>query len=78
MGRRTSGPPNWDAAGDVNGDGYSDVIVGALFFSNGQTDEGRGFVYYGIQGAGLAVIPAQLNSASSSGLHQCHPVHHGY
>jgi hypothetical protein len=34
-------------AGDVNGDGYSDVIVGALFFDNGETDEGRAFVYHG-------------------------------
>ncbi len=34
-------------AGDVNGDGYADVIVGAPFYDNGQTDEGRAFVYYG-------------------------------
>ncbi len=35
------------AAGDINGDGYSDVIVGALRYDNGQTDEGGAFVYYG-------------------------------
>ncbi|UCG30904.1 MAG: FG-GAP repeat protein, partial [candidate division WOR-3 bacterium] len=35
------------AAGDVNGDGYSDVIVGALGYDNGQTDEGRAYVYHG-------------------------------
>ena len=34
-------------AGDVNGDGYDDVIVGAQLFDNGQTDEGRAFVYHG-------------------------------
>jgi len=34
-------------AGDVNGDGYSDVIVGAAFFDNGQIDEGAVFVYLG-------------------------------
>ena len=34
-------------AGDVNGDGYADVIVGALLFDNGQTDEGGAFVYHG-------------------------------
>ena len=34
-------------AGDVNGDGYADVIVGAPNYDNGQTDEGRAFVYYG-------------------------------
>ena len=34
-------------AGDVNGDGYSDVIVGAMFYDNGQADEGRAYVYLG-------------------------------
>ncbi|MEO8664555.1 MAG: YCF48-related protein, partial [Ignavibacteria bacterium] len=34
-------------AGDVNGDGYSDVIVGAPYFDNGVTDAGKTFVYYG-------------------------------
>ena len=34
-------------AGDVNGDGYDDVIVGAPDYSNGQTGEGAAFVYYG-------------------------------
>ncbi|HOX27093.1 MAG TPA: FG-GAP-like repeat-containing protein [Candidatus Krumholzibacteria bacterium] len=40
-------------AGDVNGDGYSDVIVGAYNYDNGQSDEGRAFVYHGAAG-GLA------------------------
>lgn len=35
------------AARDVNGDGYGDVIGGALYYDNGQTDEGRAFVYLG-------------------------------
>jgi hypothetical protein len=35
------------AAGDVNGDGYDDVIVGAFGYHNGQTEEGRAFAYYG-------------------------------
>ncbi|MDY7033305.1 MAG: integrin alpha [Thermodesulfobacteriota bacterium] len=34
-------------AGDVNGDGFDDVIVGARGYDNGQTDEGMVFVYYG-------------------------------
>ncbi|MFH1017237.1 MAG: integrin alpha, partial [Pseudomonadota bacterium] len=34
-------------AGDVNGDGYADVIVGAVNYDNGQTDEGRAYVYHG-------------------------------
>ncbi|HEX6886330.1 MAG TPA: FG-GAP-like repeat-containing protein [Planctomycetota bacterium] len=44
-------------AGDVNGDGFSDVIVGAPRFDNGQADEGRAFVYLG-SGAGLAASAA--------------------
>jgi len=34
-------------AGDVNGDGFDDVIVGAAYFSNGETNEGQAFVYHG-------------------------------
>lgn len=57
-----SGTPNWtgtssqDAsnfgetvanAGDVNGDGFADIIVGAPRHSNGEENEGAAFVYYG-------------------------------
>ncbi|MEW5763330.1 MAG: FG-GAP-like repeat-containing protein, partial [Acidobacteriota bacterium] len=44
-------------AGDVNGDGYSDVIVGAPGYDNGQSGEGRAYVYYG-SASGLATSPA--------------------
>ena len=37
-------------AGDVNGDGFSDVIAGADYFSNGETNEGAAFVYHGSAG----------------------------
>ncbi len=40
-------------AGDVNGDGYSDVIIGALYYDNGQGNEGRAYAYLG-SAAGLA------------------------
>jgi len=53
-------------AGDVNGDGFADVIVGAPLFDNGQTDEGRAFVYHG-SASGLATTPAwsaESNQAS--------------
>lgn len=38
-------------AGDVNGDGYSDIILGAEYYDNGQFNEGGVFVYYGSQGS---------------------------
>ena len=34
-------------AGDVNNDGYSDVIIGADRFDGGQIDEGRAFLFLG-------------------------------
>jgi hypothetical protein len=43
-------------AGDVNSDGYDDVIVSAYEFDNGQTDEGRAFVYHGSD-IGLSMEP---------------------
>jgi hypothetical protein len=44
-------------AGDVNADGYSDVLVGAPLFDNGQADEGMAFLYLG-SASGLATTPA--------------------
>lgn len=35
------------SAGDVNNDGYADVIIGAPDFSNGHTAEGLAFVFHG-------------------------------
>ncbi len=55
-------------AGDVNGDGYGDVIVGAPYYDNGEIDEGRVFVYYG-SSAGLSGIPdwsAESNQARAA------------
>ncbi|MGB0133703.1 integrin alpha [Dokdonella sp.] len=37
-------------AGDVNGDGFGDVLVGAPYYDNGQADEGSAFVYFGSSG----------------------------
>jgi hypothetical protein len=53
-------------AGDVNGDGYSDVIIGAPNFDNGQTDEGRVFLYLG-SASGLAVAPAWTFESDNAG-----------
>ena len=35
------------AAGDVNGDGYADLLVGAHQYDHGTTDEGAAFAWYG-------------------------------
>lgn len=49
-------------AGDVNGDGYTEVIVGARYYDNGQTDEGRVFVWYGSSsGLGANGTPANVD-----------------
>jgi hypothetical protein len=53
-------------AGDVNADGYADVIVGAAGYDNGQSGEGAAFVFLG-SSAGItdgtpATAAAQLES----------------
>ena len=45
------------AAGDVNGDGFADVLVAAPAFDSGQIEEGRVFAYYG-SASGLTSSPA--------------------
>lgn len=54
------------SAGDVNGDGFSDVIVGAHLYDNGHNEEGRAFVYHG-SAAGLATIPAWTAESDQPG-----------
>jgi len=53
-------------AGDVNGDGYSDVIIGAPFYDNGQADEGRAFVYHG-SATGLVATVAWTAESDQTG-----------
>ena len=45
------------AAGDVNGDGFSDVIVGAYLYSHTNLNEGRAFVFHGSE-QGLSAEPS--------------------
>ncbi len=46
-----------DMAGDVNGDGYTDIIIGSPWFNTGITEMGRVLIYYGSQEG-----PAQTES----------------
>jgi hypothetical protein len=55
-------------AGDVNGDGYADVLVGAPGFDNGATDEGRAALYLGGP-TGLATTPAWTAEGNNAGAH---------
>ncbi len=47
-------------AGDVNGDGFSDVVVGGDLYDNGQTDEGAAWVFYGLSGGMNTTTPTRL------------------
>ncbi|MCF2494591.1 FG-GAP-like repeat-containing protein [Dyadobacter chenhuakuii] len=55
-----------EGLGDVNGDGYSDVIVGAPMYDKGQADEGAGFIYHGSAG-GIGLAAAMILEADQAG-----------
>lgn len=46
-------------SGDLNGDGWPDLLVGAIDYDQGETDEGALFVYYGSDG-GFASEPDRI------------------
>jgi hypothetical protein len=54
-------------AGDVNGDGYDDVVIGANEYQDGQTNEGAAFVYHGTATGltGTAAWSVQGNQAEA-------------
>jgi hypothetical protein len=55
-----------DGAGDINGDGYSDVIVGAHTFDAGETDEGAAFVFLGSASGIVDATPATAHARLES------------
>ncbi len=46
-----------DGVGDVNGDGFDDIVIGARYYDDLRTDEGAAFLYLG-SAAGLQPSPA--------------------
>lgn len=54
------------SAGDVNKDGFSDVIVGSYGYSNGQLSEGRALVFLG-SASGLSTQPNWEYETNSEG-----------
>jgi hypothetical protein len=54
------------SAGDVNGDGFSDVLVGAWAYSNGENEEGRAYLYHGSV-AGLETSASWERESDSGG-----------
>lgn len=56
------------SAGDFNGDGYSDILVGSYAFDHGQTDEGSVFVYHGSAGSVSTISKAVSHSTVSGAL----------
>jgi hypothetical protein len=53
------------AAGDVYGDGFDDLVVGAPRYDNGELDGGAAFVYHGSP-AGLETVPAWTGENNQS------------
>ena len=53
-------------AGDVNGDGCADIIIGAPNFNLAHPDEGQAFLYYGNGGRGVALRPVQRQDDGSA------------
>ena len=56
---------NLNYAGDVNGDGFTDLAIAASTYDNGNTDEGRVYVYHG-SALGLNVIPIITYESNST------------
>lgn len=54
------------SAGDTNGDGFDDVIVGAPFLTSGSVNQGKAYVYLGGPG-GLSASPAWTSEGDGHG-----------
>lgn len=64
------------AAGDVNGDGFGDIVVGAMHYENGEDEEGAAYVYLGSP-TGIQAIPIVLESNKTGAWFGCAASHGG-
>ena len=53
------------SAGDINGDGYGDVVVGVPGYSNGEEEEGALYIYYGTA-SGIPSTPSLIIESNST------------
>ncbi|MEL7146202.1 MAG: integrin alpha, partial [Bacteroidota bacterium] len=61
------------STGDVNGDGYSDIVVGAPFYDNGESNEGAAFVYHG-SAMGLSISASVILDSNQANAQLGHSV----
>ncbi|WP_353717495.1 FG-GAP-like repeat-containing protein [Dyadobacter sp. 676] len=64
------------AAGDINGDGFGDIIIGAMHYDDGEDEEGAAFVYMGSP-SGLSAIAIKLESNKTGAWLGCAVAHAG-
>jgi hypothetical protein len=55
-------------AGDVNGDGFADVVIGAPYYEDGENDEGAAFLFHG-SAAGLSTTAGWFVESNNSSDH---------
>lgn len=55
-------------AGDVNGDGFSDILIGASWYTDGQSAEGAAYVYDG-NSLGLSSLPSSVYVSNQTNAH---------
>ncbi|MDH3785680.1 MAG: FG-GAP-like repeat-containing protein, partial [Acidobacteriota bacterium] len=60
--------PSISNAGDVNGDGFDDLIAGSSWFQNGEAGEGAAFVFHG-SAAGLSLAPDWTREGNQVNVH---------
>jgi hypothetical protein len=53
------------AAGDVNGDGYADIVIGAYMYNHKYVDEGRAYVFLG-SAQGLSATPVWIGEGGEA------------